>query len=360
MSTETVLIVDDQSENLVLLSSLLHPLYRVQVASSGARALVLARTPPVPDLILLDVMMPGMDGYEVLEHLRADPVSQQIPVIFVTALEGAEYEKRGFDIGAEDYITKPISPPILMARVKNQLAIKRVRDWLADQNSVLEQEVNRRLEETLLAQTVSIRALAHLAETRDPETGNHILRTQAYVNLLALRLRQHADYARVLTDEFIDLLTRSAPLHDIGKVGIPDMVLLKPDRLNDAEWEIMKTHCVLGSEAIERAEKDVEQEVPFLALSKEIARWHHEHWDGSGYPDGLVGEDIPLSARIMAVADVFDALISSRVYKNAIGMEPARQIIANGSGKHFDPAIVEAFLSGFESFAAIAKRFNDT
>ncbi|MEW6678783.1 MAG: two-component system response regulator [Pseudomonadota bacterium] len=359
MTQPTLLIVDDTPENLAVLNALLERHYRVRAATSGRKALQIAATPPAPDLILLDVMMPDLDGYAVLERLRADPVTRDIPVIFVTALEDPEHQTRGLEEGAEDYIAKPIVPAILLARVKNQLAMKQVRDWLKDQNAVLEQEVNRRIAENQLVQTASIRALAHLAETRDPETGNHILRTQGYVNLLALRLRDQPRFAATLDDRYIDLLTLSAPLHDIGKVGIPDAILLKPGPLTPEERIVMETHTTLGRDAIALAEQDMAQPVPFLALAKEISAWHHEKWDGSGYPDGLAGEAIPVSARLMALADVFDALVSPRVYKQAIPMDQAREMIAAGSGTQFDPDVVAAFLEGFESFRTIAGRFAD-
>jgi putative two-component system response regulator len=207
-----------------------------------------------------------------------------------------------------------------------------------------------------LTQRVSIGALAHLAETRDPETGNHILRTQGYVQRLAMGLRQHPRFAATLSERYIDLLTRSAPLHDIGKVGIPDHILLKPGRLSADEMSIMQTHAKLGSDAIERAERDIEVPLAFLSVAKEIAHWHHEKWDGSGYPDGLAGDAIPVSARLMAAADVFDALISVRVYKPAMSHTEARDIIAAGRGKHFDPDVTDAFLAGFDHFIAIAER----
>jgi putative two-component system response regulator len=215
------------------------------------------------------------------------------------------------------------------------------------------------MEENELIQRVSIRALAHLAETRDPETGNHILRTQAYVQRMATGLAGHPRFAAFLTPHNIDLLTKSAPLHDIGKVGIPDHILLKPGSLTPDEWEIMRTHARLGSDAIEQAEADVESPVEFLVLAKEIAHWHHEKWDGSGYPDGLAGDAIPISARLMALADVFDALISQRVYKPAMTYEAARDIIAAGRGKHFDADVVDVFLNGFGDFVAIAESYRD-
>jgi putative two-component system response regulator len=359
MDTTTILIVDDEPANLSLLAQLLRPLYQVRAANSGKNALRAAASEPQPALVLLDVMMPGMDGYEVLERLRNNPVTADIPVIFVTAMAGTDDEERGLQHGAADYIAKPIKPTVVLARVRTQLAAKQIRDWLKDKNTILEAEVARRLVESDLTQLVSIRALAHLAETRDPETGKHILRTQNYVRTLALRLSKHPRFSAFLDPRTIDLLTKSAPLHDIGKVGIPDCILLKPGPLTPQEWEIMKTHARLGSDAIEQAEVDVEQPVAFLSLAKEITHWHHEKWNGSGYPDGLKGDAIPVSARLMAVADVFDALITVRVYKPAMSYAEARNIIAAGRGMHFDPDMTDAFLAGFDDFVAIAENYND-
>lgn len=356
---QTILIVDDSPENLTVLSELLQPLYQVRVATSGQKALRIASTAPYPDLILLDVMMPDMDGYQVFERLRADPATCDIPVIFVTAMDSTEAELHGLDVGAVDYITKPVIPPIVLARVRIQLELKQARDWLRDQNSFLEAEVAKRMAENELIQEVSIRALARLAEIRDPETGNHILRTQGYVHLLALQLQTHPRFASTLNEHYIKLLTRSAPLHDIGKVGIPDAILLKSGPLTPDEWKIMKTHAQLGSEAIELAEMDTNQPVEFLVLAKEIAHWHHEKWDGSGYPDSLVGDAIPISARIMALADVFDALISRRVYKEPMSLDQVQEIISAGRGRHFDPDIVDAFFSHFSSFCDIADRYRE-
>lgn len=355
----TILVVDDSPENLTVLSELLQPLYRVRAATSGPRALEIVRAAPGPDLILLDVMMPGMDGYGVFSRLRARPETADIPVIFVTAMDSVDAELHGLDVGAVDYITKPVTPAILLARVRNQLELKQARDLLKNQNTWLEAEVDRRMHENDLTQLVSIRALAHLAETRDPETGNHILRTQGYVQLLGSRLGRHPRFSDAVTGHYVQILARSAPLHDIGKVGIPDAILLKPGPLDAAEWEIMKTHASLGAEAIEQAERDAEKPVEFLALAKEIAHWHHEKWDGSGYPDRLAGDAIPLSARVMAIADVFDALISARVYKPAIPYAQARDIIAAGRGRHFDPDMTDVFLAGYEDFLAIAEQHPD-
>ena len=352
-----ILIVDDQPVNLSMLVGILSESYKIRVANSGKRALQVAASEPKPALILLDVMMPDMDGYAVLDKLRNNPLTEDIPVIFVTAMDALMDEEKGFSLGAVDYIIKPIRPAILLARVKAHLTLKQASDFLNDKNTYLEEEISRRMEENLTIQNVSIRALAHLAETRDPETGDHILRTQSYVETLALSLQKNGQFSDVIDDHFINLVTRSAPLHDIGKVGIPDRVLLKPGKLDADEWEIMKTHSEMGATAIELAEKDVKRPLEFLLLAKEIARWHHEKWDGSGYPDGLSGEDIPVAARLMAVADVFDALSTQRVYKPAMPLEQVKAIIIEGKGTHFDPIIIDAFIECYDKFIAIAGKY---
>ncbi len=302
-------------------------------------------------------MMPDMDGYGVLAELRANPATHDIPVIFVTAMDGTEDEERGLDGGAVDYITKPIRPAIVLARVRTQLELKKARDILSDQNAYLEREVASRMAENQLIQEVSIHALAHLAETRDPETGNHLRRTQEYVRTLANSLSKHPRFCTYLDDRTINALAQSAPLHDIGKVGIPDHILLKPGKLTPEEWEIMKTHAEIGAQAIAQAEADSARPVEFLRIAQEIALCHHEKWDGSGYPNGLTGDNIPISARLMALADVFDALICARVYKPAMPIQEAYDIIVAGSGKHFDPDVVSTFIREFESFKRISAAY---
>jgi putative two-component system response regulator len=281
-------------------------------------------------------------------------------VIFLTAKVAVEDEELGFSLGAVDFISKPISPPVLLARVKTQLALKSHVDFLRDNNAFLQAEVEKRTQDVLAIQDVTILAMASLAETRDSDTGNHIRRTQYYVKELAQQLRHHPKYAAILDDDMIKLLYKSAPLHDIGKVGIPDSILLKPGRFVGNEFEIMKTHTTLGWNAIEYAEKALGAPVAFLRLAKEIALYHQEKWDGSGYPEGLAGEAIPLSARLMALADVYDALISRRVYKEGMPHEKARVIILEGRGSHFDPDIVDAFLAVEEQFVEIALRYADS
>ncbi|MFW2457873.1 response regulator [Methyloversatilis discipulorum] len=358
---KTLLLVDDTPENLTVLGEILMPHYRVRVASSGARALAAATTDPRPDLVLLDVMMPEMDGYEVISRLRADPRTRELPVIFVTALDSTEDEAHGLELGAVDYITKPVRPAIVLARVRGQLELKEARDRMRDQNAWLEAEIARRMRQNQVVQDVSMRALASIAEARDDETGNHILRTQAYVNVLARALATTPRYAGELTPALVETYTKAAPLHDIGKVAIPDHILHKPGKHTPDEWEIMKTHARQGSDAIWRAICDQEEReaLDFLYIAMDIAHYHHEKWDGSGYPEGLAGEAIPLPARLMALADVFDALISKRAYKPAFPLDRATAIITEGRGQHFDPDVVDAYLAHLDEFAAISARYAD-
>ena len=353
-----ILVVDDTPINLTLMSELLQDLYRVKVANSGERALKIAAATP-PDLILLDIMMPDIDGYEVSRQLKSDPRTQHIPVIFLTARSSVEDEQLGFELGAVDYIVKPISPPIVLARVKTHLTLKAAADFLRDKNEFLEREVEQRTAEITAIQNATIRVVTSLAETRDQETGHHIRRTQSYVQLLAERLSQDPRFHEALTAAAIATLYKSAPLHDIGKVGIPDRILLKPGKLTAAEFEVMKTHTTIGCAAIERAEAQLGIEVDFLKTAKQIALSHHEKWDGSGYPQGLRGTEIPLPARVMAIADVYDALISQRVNKEAIPHPEAMRIILTGRGSHFDPDVADAFAAIEEEIYAIAERFKD-
>ena len=356
---QTLLIVDDTPDNIALLSGLLKNRYRIKVATEGERALRIAALDPPPDLILLDIMMPGMDGYEVCERLKANSHTADIPVIFLTAKVQVEDEEKGLKLGAVDYITKPISPPIVLARVETHLMLKNARQFLQDRNAYLEEEVQRRTQEVVAIQDVTIVAMASLAETRDNDTGGHIRRTQHYVRALAKKLQTHPRFASFLSDATIELLFKSAPLHDIGKVGIPDRILLKPGRFTPEEFEIMKTHAILGRDAIVAAEEHLNTPKSFLQLAREIAYCHQEKWDGSGYPQGLAGEAIPVSARLMAIADVYDALISRRVYKDGMPYVQAVAIIREGKGQHFDPDMVEAFLEITDEFQAIAEQFAD-
>ena len=356
----TILIVDDTPDNIAMLSSLLNSTYRTKAATTGEKALQLAGSDNAPDLILLDIMMPGMDGYEVCRRLTQDPKTADIPVIFLTGRSDVEGEQKGLELGAVDYITKPFSPPIVVSRIRTHLQLKNVRDFLKDKSEFLEKEVTRRTREVSTIQDVTMVAMGSLAETRDNETGNHIRRSQYYVKVLADRMKDHPRFKEYLTLETIELLYKSAPLHDIGKVGIPDHILLKPGKLTPEEFDIMKTHTTLGRDAIMTAEKQLDSPTSFLRVAREIAWSHHEKWDGTGYPQGLSEDETPVSGRLMALADVYDALISKRVYKSAFTHEKAVSIIQEGSGNHFDPAIVEAFLDISDRFREIAQKYSDS
>ncbi len=354
-----ILLVDDLPANLAVLVEFLQHDYALQVAPSGERGLELVRQGPRPHLILLDVMMPGIDGYETCRRLKADPATRDIPVIFLTARNEERDETLGLSLGAVDYLTKPVSMAILHARVRTHLHLQSVADFFRDKSAVLDAEVQRRTEEVEALQDVVVMALASLGETRDNETGNHLRRTQHYVLELAEALADHPRFAAALGPVQRRVLFKSAPLHDIGKVGIPDAILLKPGRLTPEEFEVMKTHTVLGFEALVRAERNLGRRLPFLECAKEIALSHQEWWDGSGYPQGLQGEAIPVSARLMAVADVYDALISHRPYKRPWTHADAVAHIQQGAGTHFDPEVVAAFLRLAPRFAEIAHRFAD-
>ena len=357
--TPTVLVVDDTPDNLVLVSELLGDHYRVKVANSGARALKAAQTDPVPDLILLDIMMPEMDGYEVCRQLKASAATRDIPVIFLTARADRDDERLGLELGAVDYITKPMSPPIVLARVQTHLALKATADFLRDKSAYLEREVTLRTLEVQALQDVTMMAMASLAETRDDETGNHIRRTQLYVKALAERLSTHPRFEAVLNTQMIDLIYKSAPLHDIGKIGIPDHILLKPGKLTDHEFEVVKEHTLLGRKAIEGAERRLGMRVRFLNVAKDMACCHHERWDGTGYPLCLAGDAIPVPGRLMALADVYDAIISRRIYKSASTHEQACSAIVKGRGTQFDPDVVDAFIDIAEEFRDIALKYPD-
>lgn len=356
----TVLVVDDTTDNLTTMAALLRDTCQVRVANSGEKALRIASSQSPPDLILLDILMPAMSGFEVCKALKSNAATRHIPIIFLTAMTAGEEERAGMEMGAVDFITKPVNPPILLARVATQLHVKAAADFLKDQNSYLEAEVTRRGRELAAIQDVAILAMASLAETRDNDTGNHIRRTQHYVKALAEYLRNHPSFRHFLDEATIDFIYKSAPLHDIGKVGIPDRILLKPGRLEPEEFEIMKTHCALGRDAIQHAEDQLDTSVDFLRYAKEIAYSHQEKWDGSGYPLGLKGVEIPISARLMAVADVYDALISRRVYKEPMPHPRAVLIMAGGRGTHFDPDVSDAFLALSDRFHEIAQQFADS
>lgn len=370
---QTVLVVDDTRENLEVIGGVLQGTYRVRVVNSGQRALKAAASEPRPDLILLDVMMPEMDGYAVIKELQANPATSAIPVIFVTAMDSDHDEEFGLSLGAVDYVAKPVRPAILLARVHAHLELKQARDRLQNQNQWLEAEVCRRMEENELIKDVSLNALALLAEARDLETGYHLHRTQTYLVLLMDELKQNPRFSGGLSEQQRMVIAKAAPLHDIGKVGIPDHILLKPGRLTVEEFEIMKTHSEIGGYALANAIQRVcethseelslaanRDSLAFLEVARQIAMHHHEKWDGSGYPQGLSGDEIPMPARLMALADVFDALSCRRHYKEPFPMDKTVAIIEEERGRQFDPDVVDAFLVVKDRFIEIAGKFADS
>lgn len=323
-STEraNILVVDDTPENIDVLTGILKEEYKIKAALNGHVALKIATGKHKPDLILLDVMMPDIDGHEVCRQLKSNPESSHIPIIFVTAKAEISDEQIGFELGAVDYITKPVSPAIVKARVKAQLA-------LYDQARHLEKLVQERTEQLNETRVEIIRRLGRAAEFKDNETGMHVIRMSWFSRFLAEAICKD--------DDWCELLYNAAPMHDIGKIGIPDGVLLKPGKLDEDEWQIMKMHADYGAEIIG------EHPSPLLQMAKSIAITHHEKWDGSGYPNGLKGAEIPLAGRIIAVADVFDALTSERPYKKAWTEQDALTLLRKDAGTHFDPELVPYF-----------------
>lgn len=354
---KTIMIVDDTEMNIVILVEALQDDYELIVAINGVEAIEILEEQK-PDLILLDIMMPEMDGYEVLKNIKKNPDLEHIPVILLSAITDSDSKTKGFSLGAVDYVTKPFEIVEVKARVKTQLRIEEARLLLESQNIVLEEKVKERTKLIERTNSATIYCLAALAETRDPETGEHIKRTQEYIKELALELRKDEKYKAIFTDEYIELLYKSAPLHDIGKVGVKDSILLKPGKLTEEEFEEMKMHTIYGGESLNVGIKELGEE-SFLSLAKEIAVTHHEKWDGSGYPNGLVEEEIPISGRLMALSDVYDALISKRVYKGAFTHDQAKNIILEGKGKHFDPDIVDAFIKIEDKFIEIMEKFKN-
>ena len=354
---QTILIVDDTEINLSIMAHLLKDHYRTRQACSGEMALQITSSETPPDLILLDLNMPGIGGIETCRRLKSDPRTAKIPVIFLTVSSDTEDEQTGLDAGAVDYIIKPVSPPIVLTRIKTHLRLKAAADFLEDNNAFLKAEVEYRMLEVQAIQDATIIAMASLAETRDNETGNHIHRTQHYIRLISDKLSFVPKFRDFLSPETKDLLFKSAPLHDIGKVGIPDRILQKPGKLTKEEFEIMKTHTTLDRDAIAAAETRLKIPSNFLRFAHDIAFYHHERWDGTGYPEKLAGDAIPIAARLMAIADVYDALISRRVYKPPYSHDKAVEMIREERGRHFDPDVVDAFLQITEEFHSVARHF---
>jgi putative two-component system response regulator len=360
-----VLVVDDDGLNRELMSRMVADMgYATETADDGVTALERLRE-QMPDLIVLDINMPLMNGFEVLEQLKVTPEWKNIPVIVVTAESGNDNVVRGIELGAEDYLRKPVNPAIFAARVNASLDKKRLLDLefehrrhIEHYNEKLEQQVAEQVRVISEGHVATIFAMSKLAESRDPETGEHLERIREYCQATAAYLAETPEFSSLITSEFIRTIYATSPLHDIGKVGIPDMILLKPDRLDDDEMAVMKTHASIGAFTLEAVHRKYPQN-KYMQMGIEIAHHHHEKWDGSGYPDGLAGDAIPLSARICALADVYDALRSPRVYKPAFSHEKSRDIIVEGRGQHFQPEVVDAFLVLEDEFVEIQRRWSD-
>lgn len=339
----TILVVDDEKRNVKLLETLLHAEgYATLSAGDGRSALAVAAAEK-PDLVLLDIMMPDMDGFETVARLKADPRLRAVPVIMVTALDDRESKLRALGAGAEEFLAKPFDLADLRVRVRNLLRLKEYGDFLANHNRILEEQVKERTAQLDEAYRDTVFTLVRAAEYKDQETGRHVRRISHYCRALA--------EAMALAAEFCDAIYHASPMHDVGKIGIPDQILLKPGSLTPEEWDIMKTHCALGANILASGTS------PYTRMGTEIALNHHEHWDGSGYPNGLKGEAIPLAARIMQICDVYDALRSRRPYKPPLDHGRAVDIISRGDGRtrpaHFDPAILAYFAECADRFAAI-------
>ncbi|WP_207884507.1 two-component system response regulator [Pseudomonas sp. 30_B] len=357
---ELILVVDDQPDNLMLMSELLMDRYQVRVAGSGAKALRLMQSDPRPDLVLLDIMMPEMDGYEVCRQLKADPATRDIPVIFLTGMVNASDEQKGLDLGAVDYITKPISPPVTLARIRAHLNLKANADFLRDKSEYLELEVRRRARELQAIQDATLEAMATLCDLRDNAHSQHLVRIEHYMRLLGSTLALRNEFSSELSVENIELLSRSAQLHDIGKVAVPDRILHHPGQLDEADQQIMQSHTTVGRDALAAAERKLGYPADFLRYAKEIAHSHHERWDGRGYPEGLAGESIPMAARMLTLIDCYDEMTSRHAYRASLGPDEAAARIKAGAGSQFDPRMVEAFSEAAEGFASIALRYADS
>ncbi len=338
----TIMVVDDMPANLNLLREMLQVFgYRIQAFPRGAMALRAATAKP-PDLILLDINMPEMNGFEVCRHLKADKVLKDIPVIFISALTDTAEKVKAFSLGGVDYVTKPFQIEEVHARVETHLRIRWLQRELAKHNQDLENLVRQKMEEISSSHLATIMAVSKLAEQRDDDTGQHIERTRTLCRMVAKTLQNTTRYAKCISEAFIRDIYHASPLHDIGKVGIPDHILLKPGSLTREEFDIMKTHSQIGADTLKMVQDNYSRN-SFINMGVALTRSHHEKWDGSGYPEGLIGEDIPLSARIMAIVDVYDALRSRRPYKEAFSHEKSMRIIRESAGRHFDPIIVKAF-----------------
>jgi putative two-component system response regulator len=363
--TGSVLVVDDNEMNRDMLVRRLQPLgYEVSVARDGSEAMDMLLQAPY-DLVLLDIMMPIKDGFEVLQEMKAHSELSIIPVIMITALDDTSSAARCIQLGAEDYLTKPFDPILLKARVSSCLERKHLYDQernyrgqIEQYNNQLQDRVQQQVQQITSAQLGAIFAMSKLAESRDPETGEHLERMREYCKILSVKLGKLPKYQPVIDEDFIEDIYAASPLHDIGKVGIVDSVLLKPGKLTAEEWVVMKTHPIIGAATL----REVDRQHPgnsLIRMGIDIAESHHERWDGTGYPYGLKNTEIPLVARILALGDVYDALTSKRCYKEAFDHEKSRSIVEENNGTLFDPEVVEAFLATEDEFKRVREFYQD-
>jgi putative two-component system response regulator len=348
-----ILLVDDNMTNLTAGKEMLKDQYKVYPVPSAEIMFDLLEN-IIPDLILLDIEMPEMNGYEAIQRLKSEPQWAEIPVIFLTSKTDEGSELEGLSLGAIDYVAKPFSAPLLLKRIENHLITEAQKKQLKKFNTGLEEMVQQKTAQVLNLQTAVLSTVADLVEFRDDVTGGHVSRTQKYLKLLLDKLIDEKIYPVEISGCDMNYLLPSAQLHDVGKIGISDLILNKPGKLTQDEFNIMKTHVTIGVDAIKKIEKNAEEHA-FLRHARRIAGTHHERWDGTGYPSGLRGKDIPLEGRLMAIADVYDALVSTRPYKRPLTTEEARQIIEGGSGTHFDPVLVDVFSEVADEFAAVAR-----
>ena len=354
MEVNTIFIVDDDITNLTVGADALSDFYNVFTFNSG-RLLLKRLERQIPDLILLDVEMPEMNGYEVIRQIKLKDETCDIPVIFLTSRSDGESELEGLSLGAIDYISKPFSPPLLRKRIEVHLLIESQKKELQNFNDNLLEMVDAKTKTVVELQNAILNTMTKLLDRRDDITGGHIERTQGYMRILLKTMCEHDTYKDESSSWDLDLVVQSTQLHDIGKIAIKDEILLKPGKLTEEEFEVIKKHPVIGEEAIVEIEENT-SEHKFLEYAKNFAISHHEKWDGTGYPRGLAGEDIPLLGRVMALVDVYDALVSVRPYKRAYSHEEAVSIIAESKGKHFDPDIVDMFLSVADQFSEVVVR----
>lgn len=365
-----IIIVDGESTNLTILERILSPLGQVIPFKSGMDLINYLKVKKAPDIILLDVNLPGLSGHEVLNKIRSNMSLIDLPVIFMTISENIKDENSFNLSSAQDYVIKPFKANVLLARVRSQLELRKAREQLKNQTKWIENEVTKRMYDLQLTFDLSLDIVTQLVETRDPDSAFHISRTKSYYEIIMRKLQENDKYSSIIDERYIIRTVKASPLHDIGKMGIPDTILMKSGKLSSAEFDVIKSHTTIGYNTIKHAvdtsfitdlmnTNSTSDSVEFFKEALNIAKYHHEHWDGSGYPEGLAKEQIPLSARVMAIVDVFDALSNKRVYKEAWSIEKTTQYIKSKSATQFDPDVVKAFQTEIEAIRKVWESSRD-